>query len=83
MVMSPKIVKQIQHLPADTRKRIQHALSSYPSADKKKLWFMGEGVRRVRCGKYRIIVREQEHTEPEVIYVGLRNDVYRRIPTLK
>lgn len=83
MIIPTKIAKQIDHLPADNRKRILAALKSYSDADKKKLWFMGENVSRIRCGKFRIIIREDRRSEPEVIFLGLRNDVYRRVSTVR
>lgn len=83
MLIPHKIAKQIDHLPAATRKRIQNALRTYDSADKKKLWFMGDNVSRVRCGKFRIVVRDERGKEPEVMFIGLRNDVYRRAPSVK
>lgn len=78
MIVPNKITKQINQLPPDSRKRILDALSNYTDSNKKKLWFMGDNVSRVRCGKYRILVRDDRGQEPEVIYLGLRNDVYRR-----
>ena len=83
MIVPTKISKQINSLPSDSRKRILNALYSYDSADKKKLWFMGSNVSRVRCGKFRIIVRDERGEEPEVIFLGLRNDVYRRIASVR
>lgn len=83
MIVPNKIAKQINHLPAPSRHRILEALHSYSDASKKKLWFMGDNVSRVRCGKFRIIVRDDRRSEPEVIYLGLRNDVYRRIAAVK
>ena len=83
MIVPTKISKQINSLPSDSRKRILNALHSYDSADKKKLWFMGSNVSRVRCGKFRIIVRDERGEEPEVIFLGLRNDVYRRIASAR
>lgn len=83
MIVPAKISKQINSLPMDSRKRILSALQSYTEAPKKKLWFMGDNVSRVRCGKFRIIVRDERGEEPEVIYLGLRNDVYRRIASAK
>lgn len=83
MIVPYRISKQINELPSVSRKRILSALQAYSESPKKKLWFMGDNVSRVRCGKYRIIVRDERGEEPEVLFVGLRNDVYRRVVTIR
>lgn len=79
--MSNKIMKQLEHLGNTEQKRISDTLNRYPNVDRKKLWYLGVNASRVKCGKFRLIIAEDRGKQPELIFFGLRNDVYRRVRT--
>lgn len=81
ITVTNKIKKQLSHLSEDDQHRIQVILNKYPNVEKKKIWFMNNEVSRIRCGKYRLIIKETEANNAELVFFGLRDMVYKRVRT--
>ena len=72
--------KTINKLDAPIKQRIRQAVNNIPKGDIKPLKGYTDGRKRLRVGKYRIIFREAEKDNEEVLFImeiGSRGDIYK------